>query len=224
MDILDQLPAECAQGTYATPGRHDALIRFSNGSGHLGTDARLGPVTGLALKLFDIDGPTLLEDEPDTRTCDYANINAPIFFCSTIEHYNFIQDLVTTAPTYLADGKPGFHRFLHDWVTGKGTLPPEEWAWEELRAFRTRGARARLRRQGCAANSRPRVGTGGLRAGLVSELHERPYQFNIQVQLCADLEQMPVRTSPSNGPRNCPHRSPWRSCVSRSRRYPATAT
>jgi hypothetical protein len=28
--ILDQLPAEYAQGVYATAGRHDALIRFSN--------------------------------------------------------------------------------------------------------------------------------------------------------------------------------------------------
>ena len=35
VEILDELPAEYAQGIYATPGRHDALIRFSNGSPHL---------------------------------------------------------------------------------------------------------------------------------------------------------------------------------------------
>ena len=32
VEILDQLPAQYAQGIYAAPGRHDALIRFSNGS------------------------------------------------------------------------------------------------------------------------------------------------------------------------------------------------
>src|SRR6516165_9506365 len=57
VEILDQLPAEYAQGIYATPGRHDALIRFSNGSPHAGADARLGGATGLALKIFGINGP-----------------------------------------------------------------------------------------------------------------------------------------------------------------------
>jgi hypothetical protein len=49
VDILDRLPAEYAQGICATPGRHDALIRFSNGSPHAGADARRGGATGLAL-------------------------------------------------------------------------------------------------------------------------------------------------------------------------------
>ncbi|MFK0026213.1 catalase family protein [Streptomyces sp. NPDC090798] len=222
VDILDQLPAEYAQGIYATPGRHDALIRFSNGSGHLGTDARLGGVAGLALKLFDIDGPTLLEDEPDTRTFDYANINAPIFFCNTAEHYTFIQELVADAPTYLAKGKSGFHQFLHDFVTGKGSLPPEEWAWEELRAFLSVSQRplvnlllstywtmgsvrhgdyiAKVRMAPVPAfadkvvqrSVDPASAPEVFRPALVAELRERPYEFDIQVQLCADLERMPV--------------------------------
>jgi hypothetical protein len=222
VDILDHLPAAYAQGIYATPGRHDALVRFSNGSGHLGTDARLGAATGMALKLFDIDGPTLLEDEPDTRTFDYANINAPIFFCSTAEHYTFIQELVGNAPSYLAEGKPGFHRFLHDFVTGKGTLPPEQWAWEELRAFLTVSQRplvnlllstywtmGAVRHGDCIAKVRMTPApvfadkvvqrsvdlTSGpevFRPALVTELRDRPYEFDIQVQLCADLERMPV--------------------------------
>jgi hypothetical protein len=32
VEILNGLPAEYAQGIYAKPGAHDALIRFSNGS------------------------------------------------------------------------------------------------------------------------------------------------------------------------------------------------
>ena len=31
VEILDGLPPEYAQGIYATPGRHEAMVRFSNG-------------------------------------------------------------------------------------------------------------------------------------------------------------------------------------------------
>lgn len=58
----------------------------AHGSPHGGADARLGAPTGRALKIFNVPGPTLLEDEPDTGTIDYANINGPIFFGNTIEH------------------------------------------------------------------------------------------------------------------------------------------
>ena len=54
----------------------------------------------MALKIFDINGTTLLEDEPDTGTFDYATINAPVFFCNTVEHYLFIKDLFIEAGEY----------------------------------------------------------------------------------------------------------------------------
>src|SRR5215813_1135958 len=93
VEILSGLPAEYAQGIYARPGRHEALVRFSNGQPHVGPDAILGQICGIGLKIFDIDGPTLLEDEPDSRTFDYAMINAPAFFVNTVEHYVFISRL-----------------------------------------------------------------------------------------------------------------------------------
>ena len=222
VEILDQLPAEYAQGIYATPGRHDALIRFSNGSPHAGADARLGGATGLALKIFDIAGPTLLEDEPDTRTFDYANINAPVFFCNTVEHYLFIQDLFIEAPAYFVQGTPGRHRFYQDFVTGKGTLDQDNWAWDELLAFlrvlqspsvnlllSTYWTMGAVRHGGYIAKVRfaPVVAFADkvvkrdldlgsaaevYRPALIVELRERPYEFDIQVQLCADLAQMPV--------------------------------
>ena len=222
VEILDQLPAEYAQGIYATPGRHDALIRFSNGSPHAGADARLGGATGLALKIFDIAGPTLLEDEADTRTFDYANINAPVFFCNTVEDYLFIQQLFVEAPAYFAQGTAGLHRFYTDFLTGKGTLDQDHWAWDELLAFLrvlqsrpvnlllstywTMGAvrhgdyiakvrfapvpafADRVVRRALDLMSAPEV----YRPALVEELQARPYEFDIQVQLCADLAQMPV--------------------------------
>ncbi|MFI2761222.1 catalase family protein [Streptomyces echinatus] len=222
VEILDGLPPEYAQGIYATPGTHDALIRFSNGSPHAGADARLGAATGLALKMFGMPGPTLLEDEPDTGTFDYANINGPIFFCNTVEHYLFIQDLFLNAPAYFAQGRPGMHRFFTDFVTGKGTLDRDGWAWDEflaylrlsktppvnllLSSYWTMGAvrhgdhiaKVRFTPEPSAAAKvvRRDLDTASeqevFRPALQAELLERPFTFDIQVQLCTDLARMPV--------------------------------
>ena len=222
VEILDRLPAEYAQGIYAAPGRHDALVRFSNGSPHAGADARLGGATGLALKIFSIDGPTLLEDEPDSQTFDYANINAPVFFCNTVEDYLFIQQLFVEAQAYFAQGATGRHRFYTDFLTGKGTLDRDRWAWDELLAFlrvlqsrpvdlllSTYWTMGAVRHGDYIAKVRfapvpafaERVVQRDLdlasalevyRPALVSELRDRPYEFDIQVQLCTDVAQMPV--------------------------------
>lgn len=93
VEILAGTPPEYAQGIYATPGRHEAVVRFSNGSPHSGADALLGTALGMGLKIFGIEGPTLLEDEPESGTFDYAMINHPVFFANTVEHYMLIQDL-----------------------------------------------------------------------------------------------------------------------------------
>ena len=223
VEILGQLPAEYAQGIYAVPGKHGAVIRFSNGQPHPGPDVLLGPGAGLALKIFDINGPTLLQDEPDTGTFDYATINVPVFFCNTIEHYLFIQDLFIEAGEYFSQGRQGQHRFFRDWVTGKGTLDEDQWAWEELFAFVslaqqvrpvnlllssywTMGAvrhgdyvakiriapvpefASRVTRHTLDLASAPEV----FRPALVAELHEHPFEFDIQAQLCADIDRMPV--------------------------------
>ncbi|MFI9028039.1 catalase family protein [Streptomyces sp. NPDC053560] len=222
VEILGGLPAEYAQGIYATPGRHDALVRFSNGSARPGPDSTLGGSVGLALKMFGIDGPTLLEDEPDSRTFDCTTINAPVFFCSTVRHYLFVQELFLRAGAYFAEGRPGQRRFFRDYVTGMGTLAPEEWAWEELLAFlalaqrplvnvllstyTTMGAvrhgdhvaKVRLTPDplcavAVAERSMDPGATGDFfRPALVAELRERPYAFRLQVQLCTGLDHMPV--------------------------------
>lgn len=222
VEILDGLAPEYAQGIYARPGQHEALIRFSNGSPHAGADARLGNGVGMGLKLFGIDGQTLLEDERDSHTFDYALINAPIFFCNTVEDYLFIQQLFLHADEYLSRGKQGLHQFLHDWVTGMGTLAPEDWAWDELAAllslrrlqpvnlllstFWTMGAvrhgeyvakvRATPTKESAEQVTRRLLDRTSsqevFRPTLVAELQEHSAAFDLQVQLCVDLEKMPI--------------------------------
>jgi hypothetical protein len=227
-EILSGVPSEYAQGIYAKPGRHEAMIRFSNGTNHVGSDRFLGPIVGIGLKIFGVEGKTLLEDEPDSHTFDYALIDNPVFFANTLKHYVFIQSLfanIGTAPP--ADLSPeekqaAIHRFLYNWVTGKGTLPPEEWAWEELGAFlqlaqvkyvnlllSTYWTMGSVRHGDYVAKVRvapvqsfadgvvqraldPAATEQVFRPALVAELRERPYEFDVQVQLSTDLVRMPV--------------------------------
>jgi hypothetical protein len=229
VEILAGTPPEYAQGIYAIPGRHEAAVRFSNGSPHSGADALLGTALGMGLKIFGIDGLTLLEDEPESSAFDYAMINHPVFFSNTVEHYMLIQELFLRPRQVPSSSKQSpdvararLHQGLHDFLTGCGQLPPEKWAWEPL--FVLLGARgkpivnlllctywtmAAVRHGDYIAKVRvtptqasaagvvrrtidPASAAEAFRSALVAELRERPYEFDLQVQLCVDLSQMPV--------------------------------
>jgi hypothetical protein len=222
VEILDGLAPEYAQGIYTRPGRHEAMIRYSNGNPHAGADVALGNGTGMGLKIFGIEGQTLLEDEPNAHTFDYAMINFPVFFANTVEHYLFIQQLFLHAGEYFRRGKQGMHQFFHDWVTGMGVLEPEDWAWDELGAFlrisknapvnillSTHWTMGAVRHGEYVAKVRlaptkeadskvthrvldPASAPDVYRPALVAELKEHPYEYDLQVQLCVDLEKMPV--------------------------------
>src|SRR5262245_37333285 len=226
-EILRGMPKEYSQGIYAKPGRHEAMVRFSNGTPHVGSDQFLGPITGIGLKIFGIDRKTLLEDEPDSHTFDYALIRHPVFFVNTLKHYIFIQslfaDLGLPPPKLTPEQQQAaLQQLLYNFVTGKGTLPPEEWAWEELGAFlqlaqtkpinlllSTYWTMGAVRHGDYVAKVRvapvqsfaDRVEQRALdltsaeqvfRPTLVAELRKGPYEFDIQVQLCTDLARMPV--------------------------------
>ena len=222
VEILHEMPAAYAQGVYATPGRHGALIRFSSAANHLGPDAQLGPVQGFAIKIFDVPGAKLVEDEPDCTTFDLVLKNSPTFIANTAKHYLFIEEIGNDAGKYLARGKVGFHELLTDFVTGKGTLEQSDWAWDELAAF-VKAAQTPVRnpllttywtmgamrhgdhvakiRVAPTAESAAQVthrdldlngGPDVYGPALIDELRARPFEFDLQVQLCTDLDAMRV--------------------------------
>src|SRR5262247_1251993 len=83
VQILRNVPPAYAQGIYAKPGRHDALIRFSSASNHLGADVTLGGVLGAAMKIFDVPGSKLVGDgEPDSDNFDLVLKNNSTFLAN----------------------------------------------------------------------------------------------------------------------------------------------
>jgi len=216
------VPTAYAQGIYAKPGHHGALIRFSSASNHLGADATLGGILGLAMKMFDIPGPKLVEEEPKSTTFDLVLKNNPVFVANTAKHYLVLQEVLNKQPQYLARGKAGLHQLLTDFVTGKGAFEQSDWAWDELLAFlkvtqtpvrnplvstfwsmgavRHGDYVAKIRLAPAAENAtrvihreldlrgRPDV----FHPTLVDELQASAFDFDLQVQLCTDIEAMPV--------------------------------
>src|SRR5262245_39922587 len=222
VQILRNVPPPYAQGIYARPGRHGALIRFSSASNHLGADATLGPIVGGALKIFDVPGAKLVEDEPDSGTFDLVLKTSPIFVVNTAKHYLVLQEVLNNQPQYLARGKAGFHQLLTDLVTGKGSFEQSDWAWDELLAF-LKVAQTPVRnpmlstfwsmgavrhgdyvakvRLAPAAENATRVIHRELdlrrqpdvfHPTLVDELQASAFDFDLQIQLCTDIQTMPV--------------------------------
>jgi hypothetical protein len=130
--VVDGLAPEYSQGIFARSAEYEAVVRFSNGLAHVRPDAMLGTGCGMGLKMFGVQGPSLLEDERDAGTFDYAFINAPIFFCNTIRDYRHVG--FKSLPDALVD-PVGRRAWLHQFLTDSGTLPPEQWLWDELLAF-----------------------------------------------------------------------------------------
>ena len=52
VEILADIPPEYAQGIYAKPGRHEAMVRFSNGQPHINSDKLLGSGASTAASAY----------------------------------------------------------------------------------------------------------------------------------------------------------------------------
>lgn len=217
--VLGDLPAEYAQGIYAGPGVYEAAIRYSNGLGHMRADPYLGTACGMGIKLLGIPGRSLLDDEADATTFDYNLINNPTFFCNTVHDYVTIEPLFAALPDALVNDATR-RQWLHDFLTDAGTLPPEQWLWDELMSMLSFTSITRrnlltysywsmgaLRHGDYIAKVRTLpIGVDAVTHGevdvkadgeayrntLVAEMGERDHQFALQVQLCTDLNLMPV--------------------------------
>ncbi|HEV8393563.1 MAG TPA: catalase family protein [Vicinamibacterales bacterium] len=77
--VGDDVPAALRHGLFAQPQEWTAWIRLSNSAPRVQHDLR-PDVRGFALKLLNVAGPKLTEDEPDALTHDFLLASAPTFF------------------------------------------------------------------------------------------------------------------------------------------------
>lgn len=103
--VYDNLDPQYQVGVFRKPGqRFRAAIRFSNASTLVTPDTPLEPgpggaqvrahgSRGMAIKLYDVEGPRLVNGDRE-RTQDFLMINQPVFAFANVEDYEVISALI----------------------------------------------------------------------------------------------------------------------------------
>lgn len=79
-EVKQDLPPELAQGLFARPGRYDAIVRISTGPGDILDDA-IGANRGMALKILGVEGERLPGAVDNDQ--DFLMSNGPVFGAKT---------------------------------------------------------------------------------------------------------------------------------------------
>lgn len=91
--VLPTIPPELARGIFQPNAVYPAIIRYSNGSGNPNQADNHPDARGMAIKLFGIMQPTLLESPLNLHTQDFILLNHPFFMVNTAQQYlEFIKD------------------------------------------------------------------------------------------------------------------------------------
>ncbi len=85
--VMDTLPDNLAKGVFIPGKTYPAWIRFSNGSKDASQADIKGDARGMAIKVLDVPGAKLLEDEDQATTQDFIMINHPVFFANDPRRY-----------------------------------------------------------------------------------------------------------------------------------------
>ncbi len=65
--VREDLPPELAQGLFAHPGSYPVLVRLSTAPGEINDDSKMNTARGMAIKIFNVQGPKLPGHTADTQ-------------------------------------------------------------------------------------------------------------------------------------------------------------
>jgi hypothetical protein len=85
LTVARNLPPELAQGLFALPGDHEAILRFSTNAGDILDDSIRLP-RGVALKILGVEGERLAGSENEA-TQDFILVNGPAFAAPTPKQF-----------------------------------------------------------------------------------------------------------------------------------------
>ena len=214
LDVMSGIAPELAQGLFSAPGSYDALLRFSTLPGDILDDSVSVP-RGLAIKLFDVPGERLSGSENDA-TQDFILVNGPAFASPTPKA--FLANLKMLAKTTdigegVKKGLSATMRTLDAALESVGiqsptiqtlggapnTHPLGETYYTQV-PIRHGDYIAKLSVAPVSTNltelAGSKVDTSGrpnaLREDMGEVLIEQDGVWELRVQLCTDLEKMPV--------------------------------
>jgi len=211
--VKDELPAELAQGLFARPGAYDAVLRISTAPGDLLDDAVSAP-RGVALKVLGVPGDRLPGSDDGDQ--DFLMVNGPTF--GAPDAAAFQKNLKLLAAT--TDTAEGAKKVLSATlrvvehaivaVGGKSSLISQLGGAPEVHPLgETYFSQTPYRYGDHVAKFSLRPTSAGLRecTGVIVDVRDRPDAlredvretlvenggtWELCVQLCTDLEAMPV--------------------------------
>ena len=213
LDIMPNLPAELAQGLFAHPGQHKAVLRLSTNPGDILHD-KISLPRGLAVKVLDVAGPRLPDSE---GTCqDFVMINGPAFaapdpkaFLGNLKLLAKTTDRVEWAKKAASAVLRGVNSVLHavgtesatvELMGGAPNVHPLGETYYSQTPCRYGDYIAKFSLAPVSDTLRNLTGEiidasdrhDGIREDLAEDARKGRMVWNLRVQLCRDLEAMPI--------------------------------
>jgi hypothetical protein len=211
--VQQNLPEHLAQGVFAAPRVYPVIVRFSTAPGDLRSD-QVPVQRGIAIKIIGVDGPRALDDGFTTQ--DFLLVNHPTLPFGTIGAYAELQNLLEKQPRQ-SDQQlqvTGLGaRFAANLLSrlGRPLSPAIETlaaannhilgeTFYSMAALRYGDYVAKIRATPHSDNVRAltgqpvgkRAGESALRDLVVDFFASNGAEFNLQAQLCADIDRMPI--------------------------------
>jgi hypothetical protein len=199
--IENGLPPTLAHGVFREPRAFPALIRFSNGAGE---DDRKADAHGMAIKLLEVDGQKLYEDDPRGRTQDFILVDNARFFIRNAREYARFSDAFVrshgSSKVLLLVGllfryfwrHLGELRILIKFASRTPANPLLERYWSTT-PYRLGGTAVKYSARSAAGDANGPVATpNGLREAMATQLAAGEATFDFMIQKQVDPRSTPV--------------------------------
>jgi hypothetical protein len=195
------LPADLRHGIFAEPRTFPAWIRFSNGAPHVRPDNRRDQ-RGMAIKLMEVPGVKVLDDERDAPTQDFVLASYPRFFIRSIADYVRFSRAASKKPAFRVLGYFfGVNPFawkLHEFRTLAASLQPADnplslryWSQTPYR-LGPHVVKYSASPIDAEAPQRPPRSPDFLRAAMAAQLERREARFQFMIQRQVDPAVTPL--------------------------------
>ncbi len=192
--------AHARMGLFATPGAHEAWVRFSNGMGRIRADGK-GDVRGLAVKVLGVPGRKLIPGLEDATTQDFSLIHSSSLAVRDADEFIFLVDAGRHPLTFLprAMGRCGLGRLLAILLDLPRALPSNISSLAALSFYSAvpiqygpYAVHYALRPIDPQAPPAGKRSAGYLAAALADALAARPLEWAFLIQFYVDPEKTPI--------------------------------
>ncbi|MXQ14809.1 catalase family protein [Microvirga makkahensis] len=226
--VLEDLPPELRQGLFSEPRTYPAVVRLAQVPGEFLDDRRVSTPRGMALKIIGVEGEMLPGHQGEV-TQDWVLDTGKVFiapsakvFLAQITATEMAMPLpegvkqavsMTSRAANAALNAVGLnsanldfygHPFIHPLAEAYYSQCPFRYG-DYIAKLRVRPAMPRLR-QLLTASFTP-ADEDGLRTAVTEYFRDNPAEYEVAIQLCTDLERMPVENANAEWPEN---ESPYR--------------